>query len=89
MSHESLKAALAAMPQAERAGFLRELIDDLFDTVSEKAMSDFMVELFSAYVIPYNVPGIPEFVEKAVEAQVIKLIPVAVKKAHEAVHTDD
>lgn len=90
MDKAAFGAALAAVPKAEQARWLLDLFDDLvLDNVPQDVAVEFLQGLFDKYVVPWNAPGIPDFVEKRIEAQVRdKLIPFGVGKVYEVADND-
>ena len=43
-------------------------------------LSQCLEKLFRDWVVPYDVPGIPEFIERMGEQKIIELIPVIVEQ---------
>ena len=68
-------------------GAVTELIDDAIDTMGEPAVVAALEKLFDATIGAYNLPQIPDFLEKPLKDLVRRQIAPSVKALHARIHT--
>ena len=91
-------AFLAALPQAERnptaiGGKLVEwLVPQLDQWVHQLGGIDAVIAVvlaaYDSYVVPLDLPGIPNIIEPTVDAAAKRLLSALIRAAHDRIHKD-